>query len=335
MKKLLKKLSTRHETYVFSVILVLSIVITALNRNFLTLENLFDLLRSYSFLGILAIGVLFVLISGGIDISFTAVATVAAYVMTIVSSQYGGNMLTAFLIAGLVGTALGMLNATIIYFFNIPSIITTIATLNIYYGILTVLSGGKWIYAFPPWFREFAGVRVFTLTNAEGIPYGLSIVTIIWFIIIFLAWVILRYTLIGRGIYAMGGNPTSASRLGFNLFFLQIFVFSFMGLMSGIAGVIQVLLVQTMAPNSMVGKELDVIAAVVLGGASLTGGTGTLLGTLLGVALIAIMSNGMTLMRIPSFWYNVFIGLTILFSVSLSAYRRRKRERKAIIVEAG
>jgi len=330
----MKKLLASHELYVFLVIVIFSLIITAFNPSFATLENLFDLLKSYSLLGIFAVGVLFVLISGGIDISFTAVATVAAYTMTVVSIRYGGNMLTAFLIASLVGIALGLLNAAIIYFFNIPSIITTIATLNIYYGILTVLSGGKWIYSLPTWFREFAQIRVFTLTNPEGIPYGLSIVTVIWLVIILLAWVILRYTLLGRGLYAMGGNLASAQRAGFNIFFLQMFVYAFMGLMAGIAGLVQVLLVQTMAPNSMVGKELDVLAAAVLGGASLFGGVGTISGTVLGVALIAIMSNGLTMMRVPSFWYNVFIGLIIIISVSASAYRRRKRERRAIIVEA-
>ena len=331
----MKKLLTRHETYVFLVIMALSITITIINPNFCTLENLFDLLKSYSFPGILAVGVLFVLISGGIDISFTAVATVAAYVMTVVSIKYGGNMLTVFLLASVVGITLGMTNAAIIYFFDIPSIITTIATLNIYYGILTVLSGGKWIYSLPTWFRQFASIRVLTLTNAAGIRYGLSIVTAIWLVIVIVAGVILRYTILGRGIYAMGGSPTSARRAGFNILFLQMFVYSFMGLLAGIAGVVQVLLVQTMAPNSMVGKELDVIAAVVLGGASLAGGAGTLLGTLLGVALIAIMSNGMTLMRVPSFWYNVVIGLTILVSVGLSATRRRRKARRAIAVEVG
>jgi simple sugar transport system permease protein len=329
----MKRSLTTHETYVALALIVFGVIITLVNPSFLTLENLFDLLKSYSFLGILSIGVLFVLISGGIDISFTAVATVAAYVMTVVSIHYGGNMVTAFLIAGAVGMALGLINAGVIYFFNIPSIITTIATLNIFYGILTVLSGGKWIYALPPWFREFADIRVFTLTNADGIRYGLSIITVIWLGVIVVAWVILRYTLLGRGLYAMGGNLSSAQRVGFNIFRLQMFVYAFMGLMAGLAGGVQVLLVQTMAPNSMVGKELDVIAAVVLGGASLFGGSGTLLGTLLGVALIAIMSNGMTLMRVPSFWYNVFIGLIIIISVSVSAYRRKQRKKRMIAVE--
>jgi simple sugar transport system permease protein len=329
----MKKLLAYHETYVFLVIVIFSLLITLINPSFLTLENLFDLLKSYSLLGIFAVGVLLVLISGGIDISFTAVATVAAYAMTVVIINYGGNIFTAFLIVSVIGVVLGLVNAVITYFFDIPSIITTIATLNIYYGILTVLSGGKWIYALPTWFREFADIKVFTLVNAEGIEYGLSIITIIWLVIVALAWFILRYTTLGRGIYAMGGNMASAERAGFNIFRLQMFVYSFMGLMAGVAGLVQVLLVQTMAPNSMVGKELDVIAAVVLGGASLFGGVGTLFGTMLGVALIAIMSNGLTMMRVPSFWYNVCIGLIIIVSVGASAYRRRRKEKRMIAVE--
>ena len=329
----MKKWFKHHETYVLLVIILFSMIITLVNPNFFTLENMFDLLKSYSFIGIFAVGVTFVLISGGIDISFTAVATVAEYVMAVVIIKYGGNILLAFLLAAGVGILLGLINATLIHFFKIPTIITTIATLNIFYGILTVISGGKWIYALPDWFRSFADIRVFTLQNAEGITYGLSIITLIWIIVIVIAWAILRFTKLGRGIYAMGGSMTAARRVGFNIFKLQMFVYSFMGLMAGLAGLVQALLVQTVAPNSIVGKELDVLAAVVLGGASLAGGTGTLFGTILGVTLIAIMSNGLTLMRVSSFWYNVFIGLVIILSVSFSAYQRRARTKRAIIIE--
>jgi simple sugar transport system permease protein len=198
---------------------------------------------------------------------------------------------------------------------------------------LTVFSGGKWIYSMPTWFREFAQVRVFTLSNANGGEYGLSIITLIWILLLILAWVILKYTIIGRGIYALGGNPVSTERVGFSVLRLQLFVYSFMGWLAGIAGVVLTLLVQSVAPNSIVGKELDVLAAVVLGGASLMGGVGTLWGTILGVILIATMNNGMTLMRIPAFWYDFFIGLIIIISVSASAYQNRKKKKKMIAIE--
>jgi len=238
-----------------------------------------------------------------------------------------------FLIAGAIGVLLGLVNAAIIHFFRIPSIITTIATLNIYYGLLTVASQGKWLYGFPEWFGDFANLRLFTLENAQGTPYGLSIITLIWFGLIFLGWFILRRTVLGRSIYALGGNSASAQRAGFNILRLQLFVYGFMGLMAGFGSVIQTLLVQTMAPNSLVGKELDVIAAVVLGGASLTGGVGTMLGTVLGVALVAIMGNGLTLMHVPSFWYKVIIGLVILVSVAASAWRRKLSTSQKLIME--
>jgi simple sugar transport system permease protein len=331
----MKKLLTHHETYVFIAIVIFSIVITTINPSFFSLENMFDLLKSYSLMGIFAIGVLFVLISGGIDISFTATATITGYITALLLLNFGNsvNIVLIFLIAGVVGILLGMVNAAIIYFFKIPSIITTIATLNIYYGVLTVLSQGKWLYGFPEWFRSFADIKVITLANQNGMPYGLSVITLIWFGLVAVGWYILRYTILGRSLYAMGGNLASAQRAGFNILGLNLFVYGFMGLMAGFASVVQALLVQTVAPNSLVGKELDVIAAVVLGGASLTGGTGTMIGTLLGVALIAIMGNGLTLMHVPSFWYKVVIGFVILVSVGVSAYRRKTSSRQRVITD--
>jgi simple sugar transport system permease protein len=331
----MKKLLARHETYVFLAVLVFSIVITVINPNFLSPDNLLDLAKSYSLMGTFAVGVLFVLISGGIDISFTAIATITGYVSAVLLLNYGEqmNILEIFLIAAVIGVALGSINAAIIYYLKIPPIITTIATMNIYYGILTVVSSGRWLYGFPDWFRRFGDSRIFTLHNPDGTPYGLSTVTVIWIAAMIVGWIILRFTLLGRSIYAMGGSMLSAERAGFNLPFLHFFVYCFMGLMAAIASVIQILLVQTMAPNSMVGKELDVIAAVVLGGANLTGGVGTMLGTLLGVALVAIMSNGLTLVHVPSFWYKVVIGLVILVSVGVSAWRSRRKARKAVILD--
>ncbi len=333
---MIKKIVSRHEFYVFMVIVIFSIIITSINPSFFSLENMFDLMKSYALLGTFAVGMLLVLISGGIDLSFTAIATVSGYTIAVLLLNRGEqmNIVYVFAIAGAIGVALGMVNAAIIYFFKIPPIITTIATLNIYYGLLTVITEGKWLYGFPTWFGDFSKTRVFTLENANGVGYGISVITLIWFAFIFLGWFILRKTVLGRSIYALGGNAASAQRAGFNILRLQLFVYGFMGLMAGFGSVIQALLVQTVAPNSLVGKELDVIAAVVLGGASLTGGVGTMLGTVLGVALMAIMSNGLTLMHVPSFWYKVVTGFIILVSVAASAWRQKRARVKKVITEA-
>ena len=331
----MKKLFRQHETYVLLVIVAFSAIITAVNPSYLSMENLFDLLKGASLMGVFAIGMLFVLISGGIDLSFTAIATVSGYIIALALLNFGDhlNIVTIFLIAGGIGVLLGSFNAVIIHFFRIPSIITTIATLNIFYGVLTMVSRGKWLYGFPVWFGDLANIRLFTLYTPEGNPYGLSIVTVFWIVLALLGGFILRYTVLGRSIYAMGGSPASAERAGFNLLKLNLFVYSFIGLMAGFGSVIQALLVQTVAPNSLVGKEMDVIAAVVLGGASLAGGTGSITGTVLGVILITILGNGLTLMHVPSQWYDVVIGLVILVSVGVSAYRRKKNIQRRVITE--
>ncbi|MCF7934051.1 MAG: ABC transporter permease [Spirochaetia bacterium] len=322
----MRKLFQRHETYVLVIILLFSVIITSVNHNFLTLENALDLLKSYSFTGIMAIGVLFVLISGGIDISFAAVATIAEYVTVLIVLRIGGSIITAFGFAVLIGAALGAVNGLLIYRFKIPPIITTIATMNVYYGLLIVITRGKWIYALPDCFRSFAEIRVGSFGIQDGSAFGVSVVTIIWFLLLIAAAVLLRYTRLGRSIYAVGGDKISAERVGFRVGRVQVFVYAFMGTMAAIAGIVQALLVQTVAPNSIVGKELDVIAAVVLGGASLAGGVGTVFGTFLGVMLLAIVQNGMTLMKVSAVWYDVFVGLVVILSVGFSSYKQKKQQ---------
>ena len=302
-------------------IVVIAAIVTAVNPQFLTLENAFDLLSNYAFLGILSVGLFVVLVSGGIDISFVAIAAVAQYVMAVTIVRYGGSMGLAFLIAASVGLLLGLGNALVVYFLEIPSIVATIATLNVFFGLLRVLSRGRWIYRLPSWFCEFGGWKVVRLLREDGTPYGLSVMAVIFLFVVVATGLMLKFTMLGRRIYALGGSAVAAERAGFSILRLQLFVYGYMGLLAGIAGMAHTLDVQTVAPNALVGKELGVFAAVVLGGASLTGGVGTIRGTVLGVALIAIMSNGLTLMRVPSVWYQVAIGAIILVSVTINAYR--------------
>jgi len=331
----MKRILDRHEIYVLIAIIVFSSLFSIINPRFLSLENFFDLLKGYSLMGIFTLGMLIVIVSGGIDLSFTAIATICGYVNALLLISYGEelNLFIIFLIAAGIGAALGMVNAVIIHKFDIAPIISTIATSNIFFGLLMFISGGKWLQGFPLWFEDFAKIKMQTLYSPEGTPYGLSIVSVIFLMLLVITALILKYTTLGRSIYAMGGDKISAKRAGINVFGIHVFVYSFMGLVAGIGGVVQLLLVNASAPNSLVGKELDVIAAVVIGGANLAGGVGTILGTLLGVILIAIMGNGLTLMRVPSIYINIIIGFLILISIGASTYRRKKTKRQRIITE--
>lgn len=314
------------EFYLFLVIAGLGAILTVVTEDFFSLENLFDVLVSYSFLGIMAVGLMVVLISGGIDISFTATATVAQYIMASFIIQHGGGWWVAFLIPITIGIMLGAVNAALVYNLRVHSIIITIATLNVFYGVLIFVTRGKWIYNFPDWFAE--GYSLFDFSAADGTDYSFSLSIIVLLAVFAVTGFLLNRTSIGRQIYAMGGNMDAAKRMGFNLLKLHFFVYCYMGFLAGIAGLVQAQLVQTVAPNSIVGRELEVVAAVVLGGASLAGGAGTLLGTILGVTLIAIMQNGLTLLGVSSYWHKIVIGMIILISVSITAYNRKLEERR-------
>jgi simple sugar transport system permease protein len=206
----------------------------------------------------------------------------------------------------------------------------SIATLNIFYGLLVFITGGKYIYSLPDWFGD--GIYWFEYVDADEISYGINLQILALVTMFTITWLLLNRTNIGRQIYALGGNREAAQRLGFNVFRLNILVYCYMGLTAGVASLIQAQLAQSVAPTVLVGKELDVLAAVVLGGASLMGGVGTVLGTILGLALLAIMQNGLILIGVSSYWSQFFVGFVILLSVSATALSAR-RKRKGNIVE--
>lgn len=312
-----------HEFWLMVVILALCALLTLTTDSFFTLQNLFDLLVSNAFVGILASGLLVVLVAGNIDISFTATATVAQYVALTLGIQYGLGWFGLFAIACGVGLLCGLVNAVFVTKLNISSIIVSIATLNIFYGLLIFFSGGNYITSLPKFFRD--GIWWFEFEDASGIPYGINLQILVLVLSFVAAWVLLDRLNIGRRIYAVGGNRDAAQRLGFDLFRVNLLAFGYLGVVAGAASLVQAQLAQSVTPTVLVGKELDVLAAVVLGGAALTGGTGTVLGTILGVALLAILQNGLVLVGVSSFWSQWFVGLTIIVAVSITAWSQRRR----------
>lgn len=322
-----------NETYLLLVLIVLITVVSIINPRFLTGENFFAILRTYSFIGILSIGFLIVLISGGIDISFTATATVAQYLMAVVlAANPDVPIVFVILLPMIVGTLLGSMNAFLIHFLKAPSIIITIATLNAYYGILQFISKGRWIYDFPHWFRAFPKIILVRFVNDNGAYYGFSIITAIWFLFMISAAIMLRRTVLGRNIYSLGGNPEAAHRSGLNIFGLRLFAYSFMGFAAGVGAVIHAMVTQTVAPNALIGQEFDVLTAVVLGGASIFGGVGTVSGALLGVGLVAVIKNALTITRVPEYWHQVFIGGVLLISVAITATQSRLKSKRNRII---
>jgi len=324
----LRRFRRSHEFWLLIVILVLCAGLSLASIQFLTMQNLFDLLTSYAFVGILALGLLVVLIAGGIDISFTATASVAQYVALAVANAYGGNWIGVCAMAIGIGGALGAINAILIQKLRIPSIIVSIATLNVFYGLLIFFTGGKYIYSLPDWFAT--GIFWFEFAWGKDTSYGVNLQVFALTVCFLVTWLLLNRTNIGRQIYAMGGNADAARRLGFHIFGLNMLVYCYMGVMAGVASLVQAQLAQSVAPTVLVGKELDVVAAVVLGGASLMGGVGTVLGTFLGLALLAVLQNGLILLGVSSYWSPLFVGVVILISVSVTAWSQRERHTKRV-----
>lgn len=323
-----------HEAVLLLILVVFAVVVNFVSRSFLTAENLLDILKSSSIMGTMAIGVFVVMLSGGIDLSFPAIATVSMYVSVRVLQLFEGNLVLAFLMAGLLGASLGCLNAFLINRFRIPTMIVTLGTASIFHGAMLTLAKIPHIYNVPAYFFEFSTKYIFSWTSRAGATIGLSTLAFVMLIIAALTWLLLRFTMLGKGIYAIGGNLEAAKRAGFNIMKLQFFIYCYVGLLAGIASIEYVCLVRHVHPFNLMGMQLDVIAAVVLGGASLAGGSGTVLGTLLGVWMIYAIRNSLVLMRIPSYWDPVVIGLIIVASTAINAYRQQLRRTEVRVINA-
>jgi simple sugar transport system permease protein len=330
---MLKKILNRNETYLFFILVLYSVIVTSVNSSFVSVENLFDILRSATGMGILAMGVLVVLLSGGIDVSFTAVAMAGGYIAVRSLMTLGiDDLAMAFLISCSVGMLLGAVNGAIITFFRLPTLIATLGTLSVFFGALTTFVGTRSVNAaqMPSCFISFGSVRLIEVTNEAGDVYGLSIFIIPLVFVIFITWLILKYTMLGRGIYALGNNRESAARSGFNIIKIQFFVYCYVGLLAGIMGVVYVSEVRWVNPVALVGEELMVLAAVVIGGAKLTGGSGTILGTILGVAIVKVLNSTLVLLGLSASWNNLFVGLIIIISTGVTSYQQKIKNRETL-----
>ena len=229
---------------------------------------------------------------------------------------------------------MGCVNAVLVHFCRLPTLIVTLGTSSIFHGGMLALARVPYIYTVPTYFFGFSTQMLFSWKTPRGPRSGFSMMTVIVLAVALLTWAHPALLLhAGRGdLRASGGNPEAAKRAGFNIARIQFFIYGFVGLLSGVASMEYVCLVRHVHPFNLMDIMLDVIAAVVLGGTSLAGGSGTVLGTLLGVWMIYLIRNSLVLMRIPSYWDSVVIGLVIVVSTGINAYGRKLRRsgRKAI-----
>lgn len=323
---MLKKLFKKHEFVLGLTIIVLSIIIQMINSEFLSIGNIFSMMESMITMGIFALGVYLVIVSGDIDVSFPAIAVFSMYVTTRLLLHLGwtDSILIAFIIAGVIGIVLGIINAVFISSFKLPTLIVTLGTLNLFRGFLLTFIGVKVINNPPISMINFQKSKLLTVTNEYGWRFSLPKAFLILVAAVIITWLIVRYTKVGRGIYAIGGDRVSAERVGFNIKSIQYFLYAFVGLLAATSGIIHGSLIRRVNPFGIVGTELSVIAAVVLGGTRITGGHGTITGTLLGVLMITIINQNLILLGISSYWQQVVIGLLIIISIGITSYREKR-----------
>lgn len=314
----------RTEPYLAAVILVMCVVWTLLTPHFLTLQNMVDLVETYSVNAIFAMGLFVVLVAGGIDISFAAIASVAQYSTALLATKYGLPPHVSIPIGLSIGIALGCVNATLIHFFRITSIIITVATMNVYFALLMYFTSGKSIYNLPDWWSTRL---VLWQTETEQGLVRITLPIIVMVICVILTWGLMNRVTAGRQLYSMGGNPEAARRLGVSIGKMHYLAYGYLGLMAGVAGLVQAHRVGESVPNALVGQELNVLAAAVLGGASLIGGIGTVPGVLLGILLLAVLQNGLNLLGVSPYFFQIAIGLVILVATSITGLSSRPGRR--------
>lgn len=316
----------RPSAFTLLLIVLVSLIVGAINPAFLQLSNLFDMARASVVTGLFALGVLVVLASGGLDVSFTAIAALCMYAITKMALLYWPSAPVAVILlaAACGGTILGTINGVLVHWLRTSSLIVTIGTQYVYRGVLLTFIGTALFMNLPASLESFGQLALINTQSANGGRVILPAFFLVLVAAVAATWLLLNRTLMGRAVFAVGGSPSIAERLGFNVRTVRVFVFAYAGLLAGVAGVVHVASNRLANPFDLVGTELDVIAAVILGGARITGGSGTVIGTLLGVVLVVLVNNVLILVGVPSTWQKFIIGAFIVTAGAFFGMRRSR-----------
>ncbi|WP_448058862.1 ABC transporter permease [Cellulomonas hominis] len=294
-------------------LLILVVALTFMSDTFLTATNLFNIGQQVAVLAVCALGGTAVIILGGIDLSVGAVLGLSGAVVGYLYVQSGLPIVVAVLAGLAVGALAGVVNGLMITYGRLPAFIATLAMMSVARGLALVLLQGKPLSGYPDGFRDLA-----TYYFGGWVPSSVVIAVVLFAV----GMVYFRWRPSGRALYALGANYEVARLSGLPVRRLTIGVYAMAGMLAGVGGILTTARLASAQPTAGTGLELDVIAAVVIGGASLVGGYGSLFGTVVGVAIIGVLRNGLNLLNVSSFWQSVVIGVVIAVAVLAENLRR-------------
>lgn len=294
-------------------LIILMAVITIINSNFLTANNLLNLLLQVTSNALIAFGMTFVILTGGIDLS---VGSILALSSALTAGLLGSGMpvTLAILISLILGCILGMINGLLISYGKLAPFIVTLATMTIFRGATLVYTNGN------PITKGLSDTFLFQFLG-QGYIVGIPFPVIIMFIVFIVLYVLLHKTAFGKSVYAIGGNEKAAYISGVKLNKVKIIIYSISGMMASVSGLIITSRLSSAQPTAGASYEMDAIAAVVLGGTSLSGGKGRILGTLIGALIIGVLNNGLNIIGVSAFWQQVVKGVVILIAVLIDRFK--------------
>lgn len=303
---------------------ILSILIQMRNPSFFTLENVNDMLTNTAILSILAVGMMLVIVTRGIDLSIGATLALSGMISALAVSAYKGlPPILVMLLGVLIGLVCGAVLGGLISRAGILPIIASLGMMNVFRGVTFITSGGKWVSAnqMP---ESFKGI-------ATGSVLGINTLIFIAIVIYAFFYYFINHTRTGRQIYAVGSNPEAARISGINSERVLLMVYAIMGALSGLAGVLWVSKYASAQGDTAMGYEMNVIAACVLGGVSIAGGSGKISGIILGSLLLGILNNALPLINVSPFWQQAIQGFIILAAVIINALVKRRVDRNNLM----
>ena len=330
-KAAIKRMTRRTEFYMFLVLIIMLVVIGIISKGGLfEPTQVVTILRAMVVDGMFAMCCLVVMVSGGFDLSFPAVAALAYSLSTTICLKNGWcetNAFMGFLLAVIFGVILGMFTGWIISNFKLNTMIVTLATQTFFTGLSMGLFELKEITStLPQGFKDLGKSYLFEVYNSAGLRSTMTTMFLFFVALCLITSFVLNRTMFGRALYAIGGNEVSAERAGYNVKRTKFLLYSVVGGVAGFTGMIRVCMASQSIPKALVNKEMTIIPAVILGGASIFGGEGTVFGTVCAVSIITVVSNSMLLMGIDTYWQDFFNGLVILIGVTVSALQAMRQK---------